>query len=86
VKIKSKLEGTGASIAIRGDDTFPPSGSAEQFVTTQAITPISGTFAWTEYTIKLDDVETATRSLTVYLMILPNTTGEAYFDDVSLSF
>lgn len=85
VKIKGNLTGTGISIAIRGDDTVQAAGTGEQFVTTQGTSPISGTFDWTDYSIKLDNVDPGTQSLTVYLVFLPNTTGEVYFDDIILT-
>lgn len=86
VRIKAQLEGQGVSIVIRGDDTPNISGFAEQFATTQSVSPISGTFDWTEYSISLSPVEETTQSLTVYLVYLENTTGDVYFDDVSLEF
>ncbi len=86
VRIKGQLEGDGISIAIRGDDTPTVSGSGEQFATTQGTSPISGTFNWTAYSLSLGTVEPTIQSLTVYLVYLPNTTGNVYFDDVSLEF
>ena len=86
VKIKSNLIGEGISIVIRGDNTVQPTGTAEQFVTTQGTSPISGTFDWTDYSVKLGNVDASTQSLTVYLVYLQNTTGEVYFDDVSLAY
>jgi hypothetical protein len=86
VKIKSNLKGTGVSIAIRGDDASSVNGYAKQFVTTQGTSPISGIFDWTDYSIKLSNVDSSIQSLTVYLIYLGNTTGEVYFDDVSLTF
>lgn len=86
VRIKGQLEGDGVSIAIRGDDTSNISGVGEQFATTQGPSPISGTFNWTEYGLNLDTIEPNIKSLTVYLIYLPNTTGTVYFDDVSLVF
>lgn len=86
VRIKGQLEGQGVSIVIRGDDTPDISGNAEQFATTQGDLPIIGTFDWTEYSISLDNVEASTLSLTVYLVYLPETTGDVFFDDVSLEF
>ena len=86
VKIKSNLIGEGISIVIRGDNTVHPTGTAEQFVTTQGSSPISGTFDWTDYGVKLANVDASTQSLTVYLVYLQNTTGEVYFDDISLTY
>jgi len=86
VRIKGALEGQGVSIAIRGDDTPNVAGNGEQFATTEGSSPISGTFDWTEYTISLNSVASTTRSLTVYLVYLPETTGDVFFDDISLTF
>ena len=86
VRIKGQLEGEGVSIAIRGDDTPEISGTGERFATTQDSSPISGTFDWTTYSLSLDMVEPTIQSLTVYLTYLPNTTGDVFFDDVSLAF
>ena len=86
VKVKGNMTGVGISLVIRGDDTPNPSGNAEQFITTQVSLPISGTFDWTDYSVTLDHVDASTRSLIVYLVYLPDTTGEVYFDDISLTF
>jgi hypothetical protein len=86
VKVKGTLSGQGVSIAIRGDNTPQPSGSGEQFATTQGITPISGSFDWMDHSVQLPGIDANTQSLTIYLIYLSNTTGEVYFDDVSLTF
>src|SRR6478752_1404845 len=86
VKIKSKLSGSGVSLAIRGDDTEYPQGSAEQFKSTQGNISITGNVDWREYNVKLEKVGTNIKSLTVYLVYLQNTTGDVYFDDVSLTY
>ena len=85
-KIKGDLSGEGVSIVIRGDDTVELSGRAEQFATSQQTSPISGNFEWSEFSIKLADIDATTKSLTVYLIFLENTTGEVYFDDISLTY
>jgi len=86
VKIKGNLKGSGLFLAIRGDDTNPASGDPEQFVTTQGITTISGTFDWTDYSLMLSSVDASTKILNVFLFYSPNTTGEAFFDDITLSY
>ena len=48
--------------------------------------PITGTFDWKEQSIKMTKVGENIKSLTVYLVYLPNTTGEVYFDDISLTY
>ncbi len=86
VKVKAALAGEGISIVIRGDDTVVPQGYAEQFVTTESITMISGNFDWQEYHVSLEKLEPYIKSLSIYLLMLPNTKGEVYFDDVTLSY
>jgi len=86
VRIKGDLVGEGVSIAIRGDKTTGPSGSGEQFITTQGSESITGTFDWTDHSITLSSVAATTKSITIYFVFLPNTKGKVYFDDVSLTF
>lgn len=86
VKIKGNLKGTGVSIAIRGDDATSVNGFAKQFATTQGTSPISGIFDWTDYSIKLNTIDPSIQSLTIYLIYLPDTTGNVYFDNVSLTY
>lgn len=85
VKVKTKLTGVGAAIAVRVDETKIPSGSAKQFKTTQGVTSITGTQDWKEYSVQLDNIVSTAQSLTIYLLLLDSTTGEVYFDDISLT-
>lgn len=85
VKIKCNLTGEGAAIAIRGDDTVSPSGSGERFATSQDWLQIRGTSDWREWPMALYDIENTIQSITVYLLYLPNTTGEVYFDNIELN-
>jgi hypothetical protein len=86
VKIKCKnVVGQGIAIAVRGDDTTTIAGAAEQFASTEGSTKIGGTFDWTTYTVKLTKVKQEMRTLSIFLMMLPNTTGTVYFDDTSLT-
>src|SRR6185436_3602573 len=84
-KIKGNLTGIGASIAIRGDIESPADGGAEQFATTQDQTPITGSSDWQDYSVTLVNINSNIKTITVYLLLLPNTTGEVYFDDLSLT-
>ncbi len=84
VWIKGELTGNGVSIAIRGDDTETIQGSAEQFVSTQGASSITGNFDWTQYSITLDSIDADIKILTVYLIFLTETTGTVYFDDIQL--
>jgi hypothetical protein len=83
-KIKGEnLSGEGVSIAFRCDDaTF----NSVAFVTTQHKTNISGNFDWKEFSITLDEVPESTAKIYVFLIYLPNTTGKASFDDVTLAY
>ncbi|MGE0589796.1 MAG: hypothetical protein AB7O48_14560 [Cyclobacteriaceae bacterium] len=48
--------------------------------------PITGTFDWTKYEVKLEKVDEDIACLAVFLQYLPNTTGTVYFDDIYLLF
>jgi hypothetical protein len=76
--------GEGVAIAIRGDDTYVPSGRAEAFATTQGKVLIAGSQEWTEYSVTLENVPSSIKSITIYLIQLPYTQGTVYFDDISL--
>lgn len=86
VKAKGNLTGQGISFAIRGDDATSVNGYAKQFATTQGTSPISGTFNWTEYSVKLNNVDASLESITIYVIFLNNTFGDVYFDDISLTY
>jgi hypothetical protein len=79
------LLGDGIYIAIRGDDSAAPTGYAEAFVTTQGHQIISGSFDWRNFSVTLDNVPANIKSLTFYLIYGKNTSGSAFFDDVSLT-
>ena len=83
-KIKGNLVGQGASLLIRADDVYTAVGDPEQYATTQGNTPITGIFDWTIYLVVLKDLGLNVKSITVYLEFLPNTTGEVFFDDISI--
>ena len=81
------VEGEGASIVIRGDDTTTPQGSAELFISTQGDIYIGGTSDWKDYSVDLEDFISPTiQSITVYLVLLPNTSGTVYFDNIRLTY
>jgi hypothetical protein len=86
IKLKGNMLGKGISIAIRTDDTTMPSGRAEQFITTENLSPMTGSFDWSERIITLANVKPTSKSITVYFIYLPNTTGEVYFDNASLTY
>ena len=81
VRIKGDLEGQGASIALRADDS---TNNVLQFETTQGKVPITGEFDWTEFTVTIENVSSSTSRIYIFLVFLPDTTGEVYFDDISI--
>lgn len=83
-KIKCNLTGDGVAIVIRGDDTVLPSGVAELFESTQNRFSISGTNDWHDWAIMSSALSNTIKSITVYLLYLPATKGEVYFDDIDL--
>lgn len=85
IKIKcKKVSGQGISIAIRGDTPTSSTGTAAQFSSTEGRVRISGDFDWTTYQVRLDGIHNDIKSLTIYVLMLPNTAGTVYFDDASL--
>jgi hypothetical protein len=78
------ISGDGIAIAIRGDDTQNPRSMAEIFSTTQGNQQISGTFDWQTYSVNIDAIPENIKSITIYLIYLPNTSGTIYFDDVAM--
>lgn len=81
------LIGKGAAIAIRADKTTTPNGNSEYFYSSEGRNIIIGNKDWMEYSIKLnaminDDI----KSVTIYLILLPETSGTVYFDEISLSY
>jgi hypothetical protein len=87
LKIKGKnLSGQGLSIAIRADNAINPTKDGSSFVTTQGGIQINGTFDWKTYTVKMSSLRSDALYVYVFLVYLPNTTGSAYFDDVTLTY
>jgi hypothetical protein len=83
VKIKGdKLTGAGVSIVIRADGATTPN---LQFISTEGVTSISGTFDWKTYTLTLPKLNSDVKYVIIYFIYLPNTTGTVYFDDASLT-
>jgi hypothetical protein len=83
VKIKGdNLVGQGVSIVIRIDGV----SSQLQISSTEGSQNIVGTFDWKSYSIKLASVSSQAKTIYVFLVLLPNTTGKAYFDDVSFTY
>ncbi len=81
------VQGAGISLVIRGDESLEPEGPAEFFYSTQDTNPILGTHDWQSYSIATDKViPSGIQSITVYLILLPNTTGTAYFDAIALGY
>jgi hypothetical protein len=79
------LHGNGAALTVRADDTSAPEGQAELYATTQGLKSITGSRDWFEYMVFLPPhARKNIKSITIYLIMLPQTTGTVYFDDVSL--
>lgn len=76
------LEGEGVSIMILCNDE---NNTPVQFVSTEGTISITGTFDWTPYTIDLVDLQSSVKTIYIFLIYLPNTTGAAYFDDITLT-
>ena len=71
-----------ASARFRGDDA---NQDGVFFYTTQGTTLISGNEPWERYSVEM--IETIPEEVTkiyVFLVLLNNTKGEVYFDDISL--
>jgi len=83
--VKGNLVGPGIRLAIRCDDASSSLISpGVQFISTEGSSSITGTFDWTEYSVQIAEVSPAATCTWIFLVYLPNTTGEVYFDDVSL--
>lgn len=88
VNIKTEnVVGEGASIVIRGDNTIVPQGPAELFASTQGDIFIGGTHNWKEYRVELEEpISPTIRSITIFVVLLPYTTGTIFMDEVQLSY
>jgi len=72
----------GAIIALRGDSDEESSGF---FYTTQGNVEIKGTQDWTPYSVEmLYPVDEDINRILVFLILGSNTSGEAYFDQITL--
>ncbi len=83
-KIKTnEVDGEGVFIVIRTDSSL--NNDQLQFYTTQNNLFIGGTQDWTEYSLEMDEeVKEEVEIIYVFLIFGRQTTGTAYFDDVSL--
>jgi hypothetical protein len=79
------VQGPGFAIALRGDDPTLGPGGSEAFASTQGRIDIRGTADWTEYSVHLQDLDASIGTISVFLILLPGTTGNVYVDDVTLS-
>jgi hypothetical protein len=72
----------GVSIAIRGDDA---DGNGVFFYSTQGDVPIHGNEDWTKYSIDMkSNIPESTDRILVFLILLDDTYGTVYFDDITL--
>lgn len=84
VKVKGEnLIGEGVSVAFRGNKT----GKNEPtfFKTTQGFNSLKGTFNCREVKLTLNPYLGDSDIIYVFLILLPNTTGKVYFDDIFLT-
>lgn len=79
------MRGNGIAIAVRADDTKTAEGEAEAIASTERLLPITGTKDWTAYSVTLWNISSGIKSITVYLLYLPDTSGTAYFDNITLT-
>lgn len=76
------MNSDGVSIAVRGDDNL---GKRVFFYTTQGDIPISGVEDWENYSIEMkSNIPEEVSSLWVFLILLDDTKGTVYFDDILL--
>jgi hypothetical protein len=77
------VQGNGIALAMRGDRRG--SLSAVFFSSTENKQSIKGTSDFKEYTLEVDAYSGPVDQIHVFLIYLRNTTGTAYFDDISLT-
>ena len=95
-KIKTTaISGTGITMGMLADNegtyrlttqniTSFPSSTAAQFTIMPAGTITAGTADWKSYSVVLPNIQKNVDFITVYLTMSSGTTGDVYFDDVSL--
>lgn len=72
----------GVSMAVRGDDADE---NSVFFYTTQGDIPIRGNEDWTKYSIDMkSQIPESTERMLVFLILLNDTYGTVYFDDITL--
>jgi hypothetical protein len=82
-----QVTGQGICLTLRADDTLTASGKAEMYATTQGKKIIMGSHDWTEYAVSFAvPLAYEMKSITIYLIFLPETSGTVYFDDITLSY
>jgi len=88
VHIKTQeLQGQGIALAVRADGTPFPEDHILLYNTTRDQLIITSRSDWQEYTLPLTDIiPPSTKSISLYLLCLPRTTGSVYFDDIRLEF
>jgi hypothetical protein len=84
VQVKGEnLIGKGVSVALRGDkegESWPVF-----FKSTEGFNLLVGTFPFKEVKVNLNSYLGDADYITVYLLLLSETTGKVYFDDISLT-
>jgi len=88
--LSAKIKGvnlTGPGVCIRITASNPEISGVFALQTTQSdpLTSITGTFDWTEYSIRLPNLHSSVSTLNISLYYLPKTAGKVYFDDIKLT-
>jgi hypothetical protein len=74
-------------LAIRADKTLLPLDQMLLYATTRDSAKITGTLDWEEFVLTAaEKLPPTAKSISLYLLYLPRTTGAAYFDDIRLEF
>ncbi|MEM8897218.1 MAG: hypothetical protein AAGC85_03905 [Bacteroidota bacterium] len=78
------VRGDGVAIALRGDYGGGPDSELVFFETTQGSKPLIGTVSNLIFEVNLPNYSQDTDELIIFLILLPNSSGIVYFDDISL--
>jgi hypothetical protein len=88
VSVKTdNLRGQGVALTVRADETAFPANRILLFNTTRDQLVITGSSDWQEYSLALKGkIPMSAKSISIYLLYLPRTTGSVYFDDIGIEF
>lgn len=80
-----QVDGQGIVFVMHGDDTLLNEGEVETVATTEFDRDYTGTADWQPVSLVLPDVTSSVHWIRLYLILAPETTGTAYFDDIRLT-